>query len=276
VSKDRLADRLSHDAKKATTPDTADLLKFPVGLRDQDPAEHNPFSSDHPLHGVWNEATLRAKQKIHLFNSAYESAVRELPVPTDSEGWRAYWFARWNYLVTGKFDIWAERYINVIRSEEGVRTFGESLENYAKAWLTCVKDRHTQLDVDWLLDKLRSSLIGRIEFWKSEALRHLVEQNAHLAAMRNQETASSKRGPRAKPLCFPAAVNLVSDNPQINLPDFCRLMDRKAEQHPTTTKYRPPESWKVRTFFEQYKKRSNTVSRFLSSVRKEILSHPKA
>lgn len=81
-----------------------------------------------------------------------------------------------------------------------------------------------------------------------------------------------KRTTRPKPPCFESAIEQLTKNPQLSLVAFCRLMDSKANQYQTSQKYRPPKSWEVRTFMEQYKKRSNTVSRFLSDVRKAMNS----
>ena len=83
-----------------------------------------------------------------------------------------------------------------------------------------------------------------------------------------RQAVRGKRPTRPKPLCFESALKQLRENPGLPLVDLCRLMDRKAEQYPTSQKYLPPERWKVRSFMEQYKKRSNTVSRFLSDVRK--------
>jgi hypothetical protein len=77
----------------------------------------------------------------------------------------------------------------------------------------------------------------------------------------------NKRAPRDKPPCFTEAVKILKKNPQITLRQFCKVIDGKAQAHPKQQKYRPPKSWKVETFFDQYHKRSNTVSRFLNSAR---------
>jgi hypothetical protein len=83
-------------------------------------------------------------------------------------------------------------------------------------------------------------------------------------------TAKKQRATRPKAPCFNAAMELLKRNPKWGLLDFCRGMDAKAEQYPTSPKYKPPPAWKVRSFHEQYKKRSNTVSRFLCEVRKQL------
>jgi len=85
-------------------------------------------------------------------------------------------------------------------------------------------------------------------------------------------TVRGKRATRPKPPCFESAVEQLRRNSELTPIEFCRLMDRKADQYPRCQTYLPPKSWKVRSFHEQYEKRRNTVSRFLSSVRKAIRS----
>ena len=115
------------------------------------------------------------------------------------------------------------------------------------------------------------------ERWKTK-LDIEAKELGHHASVHLSRTISQasppvvrKRSPRPKSLCFQAALNVLRTNPRLSLERFCRLMDSKAEQYPTSLKYRPPENWRVRTFMEQYRKRSNTVSRFLTSVRKELV-----
>jgi hypothetical protein len=79
-----------------------------------------------------------------------------------------------------------------------------------------------------------------------------------------------KRPPRPKSPCFETAVALLARKPNLSLVQFCREMDSNAEKFRSALKYRPPESWNVQSFYEQYKKRGNTVSRFVSAVRGEI------
>jgi hypothetical protein len=85
-------------------------------------------------------------------------------------------------------------------------------------------------------------------------------------------TVRRKRTTRPKPPCFEVAMELLRGNFELTPLEFCRLMDRKAEQYLTTQKYRPPKSWKVRSFRGQYDIRRNTISRFLYSVRQAIRS----
>jgi hypothetical protein len=105
----------------------------------------------------------------------------------------------------------------------------------------------------------------------NNALRSPGDREEHAAsraivAARNPE----KKRARPKPPCFAVAVKLLKQNRDLELVQFCREMDSKAAQYPSVLKYKPPTNWKVPTFFKQYQKRSNTVSRFLSEVRKHI------
>jgi hypothetical protein len=85
-------------------------------------------------------------------------------------------------------------------------------------------------------------------------------------------TTGTKRTTRAKPPCFEVAVDQLRGKPELTLIEFCRLMDSKAEQYPSTQKYRPPKTWEVRSFGQQYERRRNTISRFLCGVRQVIRS----
>ena len=198
------------------------------------------------------------------------AALEEIPTPkTLEEGFR-FVRARLTCLMTGRLDIWAERYVHTVWSRYEIRLFDQWLANYADASLKCIEKLYPSDHFAWLLESLRVSLIPRTEYWKSESRRYVAEQEEHLAAQEQQQSPPAKRRTRPKSLCFSAAIDLLRQNPHIKALDFCRMMDRKADQYPTAGKYRPPSGWKVQTFYEQYTKRSNTVSRFLTSVRNEI------
>jgi hypothetical protein len=125
-----------------------------------------------------------------------------------------------------------------------------------------VRKRFENLRTEWR-DKLE---IKALE-WEAEVQGSRLISASQISSP--PEGTSPKRGPtRPKPLCFASAVDLVSRNPELTLVQFCRIMDRKAEQFPRSQKYLPPKTWKVASFMEQYRNRSNTVSRFLSDVRK--------
>ena len=125
-----------------------------------------------------------------------------------------------------------------------------------------VRKRFENLRTEWR-DKLE---IKALE-WEAEAQGSRLMSASQISSP--PKGKSPKRRPtRAKPLCFALAVDLVSINPELTLVEFCRIMDRKAAQFPRSQKYLPPKSWKVASFMDQYRNRSNTVSRFLFDVRK--------
>lgn len=101
-----------------------------------------------------------------------------------------------------------------------------------------------------------------------ELLREQLEKSS--IEIETKSPSKRKRAPRAKALCFETAIALLTKKPNLTLIQFCREMDSNAEKFQSASKYCPPDTWKVRTFYEQYQKRSNTVSRFVSAVRSEI------
>ena len=78
------------------------------------------------------------------------------------------------------------------------------------------------------------------------------------------------RKPRQSELCYQPARDILNKNPQITTKGFAQQMDRKAEQYPSVRKYAPPARWHVRTFMEQYKKRANTLAKFITDIRKSL------
>lgn len=102
------------------------------------------------------------------------------------------------------------------------------------------------------------------------SLRNGGQEQGPSVALPSTDTVQRRKRQRPKAPCFAAAVELLTKNPDLTLLKLCLRMDAKAEQYPSALKYKPPSAWKVKNFYEQYKKRSNTVSRFLSDVRKHI------
>jgi hypothetical protein len=120
---------------------------------------------------------------------------------------------------------------------------------------------------DALATEWRNKLEIKALEWEAEA-HGRASATASRISKPTTPVSRAKRATRPKPACFKSAVEQVSKNPSLTLVEFCRLMDRKAAQFPNSQKYLPPKNWKARSFFEQYDRRSNTVSRFLSDVRK--------
>jgi hypothetical protein len=126
-----------------------------------------------------------------------------------------------------------------------------------------------------ILQAIRRLSVAKInvEHRRSECEQALMElrQASHDAVRAGRR----KRAPRSRPPCFETAVALFTKKPNLSLIQFCRDMDSNAEKFRSALKYRPPESWRTRTFYEQYRKRANTVSRFVSTVRSEITRRSK-
>lgn len=155
-----------------------DLLKIPERLRSSgDPIEENPFQDDDPRYSVWADATQRAKQELRLLNSAMVGALNGVQPRTPEESCQAI-IGYLDKLVTGKYDIWAKRAVHIVWDEAEEQTFARWLERYANVWLNEIAHffpRETG-NIDWLLKELRTRLISRMEYWKSEASRYLNQQ----------------------------------------------------------------------------------------------------
>jgi len=142
--------------------DSGDLLNLPPDLQsDGDPVEGNPFRKEDPRHEVWKEATRVAAGKLHLLHS---SLLKSFPkAPEDANSWRV-------NLAAAKFDIWAERNVRVVWSDDAVLEYDQWLASYANAWMKLFKERFSALiDLDSLLHELRVRLVERIEFWRGIA-----------------------------------------------------------------------------------------------------------
>ncbi len=85
----------------------------------------------------------------------------------------------------------------------------------------------------------------------------------------DHRAVTRKRRSREKPACYETALNVVRSDKDIAPLAFCKKMDSKAAQYPAEPKYKPPSSWRADTFFIQHRKRPNTVSSFLSRLRRK-------
>ena len=68
--------------------------------------------------------------------------------------------------------------MHVTWNEPDEQSFAAWLEQYANAWLNEIRQFFPKEvgNIDWLLRELRTRLIARIEYWKSEARRYLNQQ----------------------------------------------------------------------------------------------------
>ena len=144
--------------------DTIDEFNLPAGLISMgDPVERNPFPASDPRHRIWYHASLSAEEADSRLNSEFvktrDSDLR------GSAAWMIGLFVR-------KFDIWAKRSIQVVWSDDEVRSYDQWLFKYANACLNnCRKTGY--LSHDALLE-FRSQLVERVQWWKVEARMYLA------------------------------------------------------------------------------------------------------
>ena len=85
--------------------------------------------------------------------------------------------------VSGRFDIWADRGINVIRSKGSIRNYERWLLDYANAWIQLMgaeiaKERaagRSDAPGDQFLAELKSRLTARFEHWRAEVRKWVAE-----------------------------------------------------------------------------------------------------
>lgn len=161
-----------------------------------DPCGDNPFPPSDVRHPAWAEATAKAEQKLHLFKAAGVAALEEVKNQIDLTNGavlQRYELARVAHLVEGTFDIWAGRAVNVVWDQAALRDFDNWLVGYGEQWLESVKGLDGGRG-EQMIPEIRLKLMGRIEFWQSEARRFLIEQGEHhktnAALVRVTDTAS--------------------------------------------------------------------------------------
>jgi hypothetical protein len=150
-----------------------DLTRIPAELRSNgDPIERNPYPNADPRHQVWDRVTRIAEEKLCRVNSKFLKGR-----PTLNQGIDAAWIVDFTL---EKFDIWARRGIEVVRSDPAAQAFSQWLVNYAEGWLTLFREDYPGfIRADYLLPELRLGLTERVEYWKSQAFRCLAEQQVH-------------------------------------------------------------------------------------------------
>ena len=189
-----------------------DILRVPSNLcSSDDPVIGNPFPENDLRHRAWADASRRAEQELHVFKAAGMDAKRESQKPCDLDGARRFLIGSVGHLVTGQFDIWAKRGIQIVWSDTDAKAYGDWLDSYANAWLNQVNDFYPPKigDIEWLLPEIRSRLIARIEFWKSEAQRYLIEQAEHQRAQVSAKPSSDAQNAKANGLDVSADFRTV-------------------------------------------------------------------
>ena len=214
----------------------------PSLLENPDPIEENPFSPEDPRHQVWAEATRKAHKSVYRFNEKVLEACTELDIASlGAKGHRAVTID----LARGKFGIWAERYLAVVRTDADLKKYDRWLVNYADSWITRMRQFTEQRqmesgvdhEVDTLTRELRISMATEVERWRSEARdwvdrcevyqRSLAEDDdsakAESVAPSDQTEPQHDIEAAVKPLPVPAAkhalVNETAVNHELLTPD---------------------------------------------------------
>ena len=237
-------------------PDTTDEFNLPTGLPPTgDPIERNPFPASDPRHRVWYDATLSAEEAVSRLSSA---VVKTRDSGLDSSAaWMIGLFVR-------SFDIWATRSIQVVWSDDEVRSYDQWLFKYANAWLdNCRKTGHFS---DETLLEFRSQLVERVQWWKVEARTYLAKQriNSACAAKANAPSRSTNPGRRNEGHNSLAGVvrrrQIVLQNPHSTAKQLCGVFDANGISI--------PKSWHEVTWVNAYK---NPVVR--ARIRRIISTH---
>ncbi len=139
-----------------------------------DPVDGNPFPSASPRHDRWREATRIANERIHRINAERLGALA-----TTGPDWRVR--CRTMDMIVLKFDVWAERYINIVWTDADLPAFAAWLAAYAASWLHAIESTGVfTAEVGGV--ELTARLAGRVEYWKAEAFRYRAAQDSADAA----------------------------------------------------------------------------------------------
>lgn len=164
--------------------------RLPEGLRHgSDPVGKNPFPVGHPLHGVWATATRAAEESALRFDSEVLSAA----VPPDAEEFNINVVMR----ISTLFDIWTDRFVNVVVTDKLLDDFDEWSFNYSNECLKTVQQQlmGPQVLREAALAHLTRELARKLSHWKAEARRYLAQvKEVHGAASDPPPT-----GPAARP-----------------------------------------------------------------------------
>jgi len=158
-----------------------------------DPVDRNPYPPEHQDHRAWLEATRRAQAEVCRISSdafALSGASSSL-TPENADGWLP-------AMAVAKFDVWAARSLEFVRTDDAVRLYALGLVDYANGWIDSVSEYFAShpppFPPDRFLADLRSRLGTRVYHWREEALRRLVQHDAHGAAAALQGPTAPSAG----------------------------------------------------------------------------------
>lgn len=157
-------------------------------FQSQDPIDGNPFAADDVRHDVWKRATARAEQAVHRFHSRLLEQQGAAGMQPDFQSFVA-------NLVIGRFDIWANRTLSTVDTEEAATAYVGWLREYADASLQAVDHglrRHQlispeDLETDRIVEDLELRLIARVEHWRAEMPVQIAKWEAYWRKRRRLE-----------------------------------------------------------------------------------------
>ena len=133
---------------------------LPDGSQSLDPVPENPFKETNPRHRTWGDATKRAEETLLKLNSATLGSLSPEGNPT-----------RMLEHESARFDVWAERGLYVVWSDQDLAAFDAWLLSYASALLHKAVGTYGD-DNPWAesyLVRLKVKLMARVDHWRALA-----------------------------------------------------------------------------------------------------------
>ena len=133
---------------------------LPDGSQSLDPVPENPFKETNPRHRTWGDATKRAEETLLKLNSATLGSLSPEGNPT-----------RMLEHESARFDVWAERGLYVVWSDQDLAAFDAWLLSYASALLHKAVGTYGD-DNPWAesyLARLKVKLMARVDHWRALA-----------------------------------------------------------------------------------------------------------
>ncbi len=126
----------------------------------RDPVEGgNPFSPSDPRSTAWDTATDAARQRLTRHDADLEATTQ---VTLDAVVYREQLLD----LAIARFDVWVERGLSAIRTDENSRDFDRWLSDYVANWLRYVAETCPHVEVG---PELEARLASRAEHWSGRA-----------------------------------------------------------------------------------------------------------
>jgi hypothetical protein len=135
----------------------------------EDPVEGNPFSTDDPRHRVWAKATRAALSDLHALKQSYFEKRNLVDRREQHQSCLV-------DFIFGRFQIWAERGLSVVCSDQDARDYEQWLKSYMEAELKWWMEKHpNHFDSEYFLAALGKQLARACEYWIGNALKWVAE-----------------------------------------------------------------------------------------------------